>query len=189
MVLWGTILHLTLLGTKARCLSVTATLRPGGARGTSQLTAGLHGKGWCQSLHTVIVIRRRHPHEVLKGCWIFVTQIDHETVVKPQPRSLCNPVTQTDIPYYPPTPPPPSSSSSFSSSFSSFSLSEGMLGLYQLVLLVPEHTNENIIPLNVHVQPLTSNLRVQKSKPMAVFIRSKIDDKCYMVYYAGNIRF
>ena len=87
---------------------------------------GLLDKGWCQSLNTFIVHCRRHPHKPRKGSWIFVTQLDHETVVKPELRSLRNPVTHQDVPYHPP---PPSSPSSL----------KNMLCLYQLVLLVLKH--------------------------------------------------
>ena len=36
---------------------------------------GLLDKGWCQSLHNVIVHCKRHPHKPRKGSWIFVTQL------------------------------------------------------------------------------------------------------------------
>lgn len=38
---------------------------------------GTFDKGWCPSLHNFTVHRRRHPQKVLKGSWIFVTQLDH----------------------------------------------------------------------------------------------------------------
>jgi len=66
----------------------------------------------CESLHNCILHCMRHPHMVLNGSWIYVTQVEHETFVKPQ---LIHPH------------PPPSSF-----------LSKDMLGLYQLVLLVLE---------------------------------------------------
>ena len=54
---------------------------------------GLLDKGCCQSLHNFIVHCRWHPHKPRKGSWIFVTQLDHETVVRPKLRSPRNPVT------------------------------------------------------------------------------------------------
>ncbi|KAH3696882.1 hypothetical protein DPMN_084362 [Dreissena polymorpha] len=67
-VLWGTL--------QAYCIS--RYLEPKGKvlRGDSYLgswckecypVGGLLGKGWCQSLHTFIVHRRRHPDKVLKA--------------------------------------------------------------------------------------------------------------------------
>jgi len=99
----------------------------------------------------------------MKGSWIFVTQLDHKTVVKPQLRSPRNPVTHQDVPYHPPPPPPPSSSS----------LSKDMLGLHQLVLLVLKHKDEGITTLRVYFHPLTSRLQVLRSQKIAVFICRK----------------
>ena len=110
---------------------------------------GLHDKGWCQSLHNFIVHCRGHPHKPRKGSRIFVTQLDHQTVVKPQLRSPRNPVTHPDVPYHPP--PPPSSSL------------KDMLCLYQLVVLVLEHEEEDITAFRIHVHPLTSRLQLPRS--------------------------
>ena len=109
---------------------------------------GLLNKGWCRSLHNFIVHCRRHPHKPRKGSWIFVTQLDHETVVKPQLRSSRNPVTHPDVLYHP----PPSSSSL-----------KDMLRLYQLVLLVLENEEEDITAFRIHVHPLISRLQVPRS--------------------------
>ncbi|KAH3838397.1 hypothetical protein DPMN_111806 [Dreissena polymorpha] len=125
---------------------------------------GLLGKGWCQSLHNLIVNRRERPHKVLKGSWIFVTMLDHTTFVKHQLWSH-NLVTHQDIPPHPP--PPPTSSSS---------LSKVMLGLYQLDLLVLEHKDENIMTIKVYVHPLTC--REQNSKTISVLYAA--NQKGYM---------
>ena len=94
--------------------------------------------------------------------WIFITQLDHETVVKPQLRSPRNPVTHSDVPYHPP---PPSSSSS--------SLKD-MLCLYQLVLLVLEHEEEDITAFSIHVHPLTYRLQVLRSSEYYGFYMPQI---------------
>jgi hypothetical protein len=92
----------------------------------------------------------------MKGSWIFVSQLDHETVVKPQLRSR-NSVTHPDVLYHPPPP----------------SLSKDMLGLYQLVPLVLDHTDKDITALRIHVHPITTRLRCKK---ISVFICCKSED-------------
>lgn len=54
-----------------------------------------------------------------------------------------------------------------------------MLSLYQLVLLVLEHEDEDNMALRVHVHPLTSKLQVPRSQKITVFIgrRSEVIQK------------
>lgn len=80
-------------------------------------------------------------------------------VVMPQLRSPHNPVTHPDVPHHHPPPPP--------------SLSNDMLGLYQLVLLVLEHKGEDITALRVHVHTLTSRLQLPRSQKVTVLIYRK----------------
>ena len=116
--------------------------------------------------HRTSVHCRRHPHNPRKGSWIFVTQLDRETVVKPQLRSPRNPVTHPDVPYHP----PPSSSSL-----------KDMLCLHQMVRLVLEHKEEDITAFRIHVHPLTCRLQVPRSSEIVVFIcrKSEVIQKRY----------
>ena len=64
--------------------------------------------------------------------------------------AIALPVTHPDVPYHPP---PPSSSSSL----------KDMLCLYQLVMLVLEHEEDDIKAFRIHVHPLTSRRQVPRS--------------------------